>query len=337
MSKIELTVKEKVSLELQHKDCRDGKERDRLKVVLLSSEGWSAAQIAQALRLHQTTISQHITDYLNAKLKNNSGGSSSRLNQSQTEELIEHIETNLYFKVEDMILYVKEKYSVEYSVPGFNKWLHSHGFSYKKPKGKPHKADKQLQEEFKERYEEIKANIKKNDDIYFMDGVHPTQATKITCGWIRRGTTKQVETTGSRTRVNILGVMSPNNIEQTIANEYKTINRDAVVDTLVKLRNQHGSKGSIHLILDQAPYHRAQEVKDKAKELNINLVYLPPYSPNLNLIERLWKVMNEHVRNNVYFKSAKDFKDKIKQFFKKTLPKIAPSLYGRMNDEFQTI
>ena len=102
--------------------------------------------------------------------------------------------------------------------------------------------------------------------------------------------------------------MSPNNIEQTIANKYKTINRDAVVDTLVQLRNQHGSKGAIHLILDQAPYHRAQEVKDKANELNINLVYLPPYSPNLNLIERLWKVMNEHVRNNVYFKSAKYFK-----------------------------
>ena len=47
--------------------------------------------------------------------------------------------------------------------------------------------------------------------------------------------------------------------------------------------------------------------------------------------------MNEQVRNNVYFKSAKDFKEKIKNFFQKTLPKIAPDLYGRMNDEFQTI
>ena len=47
--------------------------------------------------------------------------------------------------------------------------------------------------------------------------------------------------------------------------------------------------------------------------------------------------MNEHVRNNGYFKSAKDFKEKIKQFFKTTLPKITPSLYGRMNDGFKTI
>ena len=80
----------------------------------------------------------------------------------------------------------------------FNKWLHSHGFSYKKPKGQPHKADKQLQEEFKERYEEIKATVGKNDDIYFMDGVHPTQATKITYGWIRRGETKKLRLQAAR-------------------------------------------------------------------------------------------------------------------------------------------
>lgn len=337
MNSIELTIDEKVTLELQHKKCKDGKERDRLKAILLSSEGWAAAQIAQALRLHQTTINQHICDYLNGKLKNESGGSISFLTAEQTEELIEHLDKNLYFKVEDIIDYIKKTYDVENSVPGLNKWLHQQGFSYKKPKGRPHKADKQLQEEFRERYEEIKASLKKNDDIYFMDGVHPTQATKISYGWIRRGKTKKIETTGSRTRVNILGVMSPNNIEETIANEYKTINAESIVDTLIKLRNQHGEKGKIHLVLDQAPYNKAQDVKDKAKELNINLVYLPPYSPNLNLIERLWKVMNEQVRNNYYFKSAKDFRKKINDFFKITLPKLAPSLYGRMNDEFQTI
>ena len=129
-------------MELKHQDCRDVKEKDRLKDILLSFEGWSASQIAQALRLHQTTISQHINDYLDGKLKNISGGSFSFLNKSQTEELIKHIDSNLYFKVEDIIQHVKEQYSVEYSVAGFNKWLHSHGFSYKKPKGQAHKADK---------------------------------------------------------------------------------------------------------------------------------------------------------------------------------------------------
>ena len=57
-------------------------------------------------------------------------------------------------------------------------------------------------------------------------------------------------------------------------------------------------------MLDGAGYHRSQEVKDKAVELGITLHYLPAYSPNLNPIERLWKVMNEHARNNKYFVSV---------------------------------
>ncbi len=76
---------------------------------------------------------------------------------------------------------------------------------------------------------------------------------------------------------------------------------------------------------------------EKAKELNIQLHILPPYSPNLNPTERLWKVMNEQVRNNEYFHSAKEFREKIDGFFKKTLPEIANSLDSRINDNFQIL
>ncbi|WP_338011052.1 transposase, partial [Photorhabdus temperata] len=55
------------------------------------------------------------------------------------------------------------------------------------------------------------------------------------------------------------------------------------------------------MILDGVGYHRSKRVKDWAYVMNIDLHYLPPYSPNLNPIERLWKVMNEQVRNNHYF------------------------------------
>lgn len=71
---------------------------------------------------------------------------------------------------------------------------------------------------------------------------------------------------------------------------------------------------------------------DKAIELNIKLHYLPAYSPNLNPIERLWKVMNEHVRNNKYFATAKEFRDKIDEFFSKTLPKVGDVLDSRLNN-----
>ena len=89
--------------------------------------------------------------------------------------------------------------------------------------------------------------------------------------------------------------------------------------------------------LDGASYHRSTLVVNAAKELNIKRHYLPPYSPNLNPIERLWKVMNEQVRNNKYFATAKEFRQHINHFFDDVFPNIADSLNGRINDNFQIL
>ena len=91
------------------------------------------------------------------------------------------------------------------------------------------------------------------------------------------------------------------------------------------------------MVLDGAGYHRKKEVVDTAKELGIKLHYLPPYSPNLNPIERLWKVMNEYARNNKYFATAKEFRQKINHFLGETLPEIGGSLISRINDNFEML
>ena len=89
--------------------------------------------------------------------------------------------------------------------------------------------------------------------------------------------------------------------------------------------------------IDQAGYHRCDDVMNAATKLNIKLFYLPPYSPNLNSIERLWKVMNENARNNKFFRTADEFRQSINDFFKITLPKIADGLRSRINDNFQKL
>ncbi|MDP1724535.1 MAG: transposase [Alphaproteobacteria bacterium] len=93
----------------------------------------------------------------------------------------------------------------------------------------------------------------------------------------------------------------------------------------------------IHLILDRSPYNTSLATQEAAKDCGITLHYLHPYSPNLNLIERLWKVMNEHVCNNKFFPSAKDFRTSIMNFFKITWPTIAGDMVDRINDNFQTL
>ena len=103
------------------------------------------------------------------------------------------------------------------------------------------------------------------------------------------------------------------------------------------LKQAYPQASTIHVILDQSGYHRSQELKEGADLRNIKLHYLPPYSPNLNPIEQLWKIMNEQVRNNVFFKSAQDFREAIAHFFKDKIPKIKSILASRINDNFQTL
>src|SRR3990167_11533129 len=81
---------------------------------------------------------------------------------------------------------------------------------------------------------------------------------------LKKATQKKLETTASRTRLNIIGVMKLDDIQNTVAAQYETINAESIVNHLNLLRNQHGSNGTIHLILDQAPYHRAAKVVQEA-------------------------------------------------------------------------
>lgn len=337
MKRLYLTPEVKDALEREHALKENGKERDRIKAILLRSEGWTVPQISQALRLHQSTIIKHLEAYKTAgKLKNESGGSESHLTEEQTQELIAHLEENIYAHNHQIVLYIKEHFGVIYTVAGLHKWLHRNGFSYKKPKGLPHKADVELQKQFVEEYNQLKQEVGEEEPILFMDSVHPTQATKLTYGWIKTGKTKHVGTTASRTRLNIIGAIQLGHIADAITSQYETINAEFIMNFMDKIRDKYDKK-IVHLILDRAGYHRSNLVVEYASKCNIKLHFLPPYSPNLNPIERLWKVMNEQVRNNRFFKGAKDFKDAINGFFETILPCIGKTLDGRINDNFQML
>jgi len=337
MKQIRLTLEQKVDLEALHNASRDKRVCDRIKAVLLCSEGWSAKMISQALRLHETSITRHINDFVSKKkLKPENGGSQSYLSTEQTALLVNHIENNTYRYSYQIVNYILATYDVHFSISGLNKWLHQKGFSYKKPKSVPHKFDANKQAEFIEQYNQLKAQVT-DETILFMDAMHPTQATKVSCGWIRTGHDKAIETTGSRTRLNIIGAIDLNNIADAKVKRYDKVNSETIQQFFSELRQNENNNKRIHLILDGAAYHRANAVKDKAKELNIELHYLPPYSPNLNPIERLWKVMNEHVRNNNYFSTAQEFRQTIDDFFDKKLPQIGDCLGSRINDNFQVL
>ena len=157
------------------------------------------------------------------------------------------------------------------------------------PKGTPAKADPARQAEFIRRYNDLMNHTPEDEPILFADGVHPTMATKITCGWIRTGQDKPIATQASRTRVNIMGSLNLQEMK-IITTTHDTINSPAMCEHFEKLRKTYPGAPKIHVILDNGPYNVSKETKESASKYGIKLHFLPPYSPNLNPIERVWKV-----------------------------------------------
>ena len=335
--KIELTQKQITDLEQTHRHERDGRVRDRIKAVLLNAEGWSNLQIAQALRIRPETVSDHLIDYrTKEKLTPANGGSVSHIDAVQASFLCDHLEEITYTTASEICAYVEATFNISLTVNGMTKWLHRNGFSYKKPKGTPHKADPAQQAVFAQYYENLKYTASAQEPILFGDGVHPSMATKVSCGWIKKGQDKLIPTTASRTRVNYFGSLDLAKMTL-ITESYETIDSKALTQHFEQLSRQYPLAPKIHLILDRGPYNISKETREAAEKYKIELHHLPAYSPNLNPIERVWKIMNEHVRNNKFFASAKEFRENIANFFDITWPQISQSMVDRVNDSFQVI
>lgn len=337
--KIELTAEQKIALGVQHRQTRDRRICDRIRCVLLSSEGWSAAMIAKSQLIDETTVRRHLNDWLSEqKLKPENGGSQGLLSKTQTAELITYLTDNLLPTTQAVIALAEEWWGIRYSVPGMTRWLHRNGFSYRKPAGVPHKFSAEAQQAFIAAYKQLKQDAGADEPILFIDGVHPTQGTKLAYGWIPAGENASVvKTSGSRTRLNIMGALNLSDISKTVIREYDKINSHNIARFFIAIRETYPIQQKVHIILDGAGYHRSEQVKMWAYLLNIELHRLPPYSPNLNPIERLWKVMNEKVRNNRYFSSSGEFRREIHHFFSDTLPALAGTLSCRINDNFQIL
>lgn len=332
-----LNAAELATLRKQHRAEKDGRTRDRIKAILLSHKGWTYKAIAEALLLDEETISRHVLEYKEKqKLCLAVGGSQSKLNCEQTEILISHLEGHTYTKIQDICQYVQKTYGIFYTVSGMTSWMHSHGFSYKKPKGVPAKADPVKQAAFIRYYEDLQKKVPEEEVIMFGDGVHPTMATKLSYGWIKVGQNKLIPTVASRTRLNLMGALNLENMDVTVSS-HETLNSLALEAHFKLLRDKYPKASKIHYILDQGPYNKSKETLKAAQRMGIILHFLPPYSPNLNPIERLWKVMNEYSRNNRYFKTAEEFRREIFHFFEVTWPQISSQMVDRINDSFSPI
>jgi transposase len=332
-----LSPEQRQNLLARHRRERDRRVADRIKAVILYDDGWSTEEIAHALLLSDEAVRQHIKDYADKqKLKPENGGSEPQLDAKQTKFLVAHLHNKTYVHVKDICDFVWKKWRITYSVSGMTAWLKRNGFSYHKPAAVPAKADKAAQERFIATYEELKKTLPDNEKIFFMDSVHPTHQTRLAYGWIRKGYRKELPTTSGQKRMNIMGALDLEDMSL-ITTEFATIDGDAVIVFFKNLEARLKSTTAIHVICDCARYHTCPAVMDYVKTSRIKLHHLPPYSPNLNAIEPCWKIMHEHVSDNRYYPTFKQFTEAILQFLNVTFPKKATLWIDRLSDNFRPL
>ena len=187
--------------------------------------------------------------------------------------------------------------------------LHRIGVSYHKATGFFWKANPAKQEEFLHTYETQKPEADgQNTRRYFVDACHPVWGVEMLyrC-WLLVGQRFLVGVGGGRKRLNILGAYCPDDQEYLdLRLSRDNINGQQFVNLLRLLRARHPKTERLLLYLDNAKYYHAAVVQEYlARHPEFHLEFLPAYSPNLNLIERLWKFL----RQTAFTRWHKTFED----------------------------
>jgi transposase len=137
--------------------------------------------------------------------------------------------------------------------------------------------------------------------LLFMDASHFVMGCDF-LGYIYGRTRRFIKTFSGRKRYNVLGVLNFVSKKVSTVTNDTYITASEICDLLRIVAAEYVGR-PIHIVLDNARYQKCAIVSELASQLGIQLVYIPPYSPNLNLIERLWK----HVKNKLRTKYYDDF------------------------------
>ncbi|MBN2733088.1 MAG: IS630 family transposase [Balneolaceae bacterium] len=298
---------------------RDKRQADRVKAVIALSKGWSPAQIGKILLFDEKTSRHYFERYQHggaeALLEDHYHGTVPKLNDHQIQKLDHYLQDHLFTEAKEVIVYVDKTYHVRYSIGDVTDLLHRLGFSYKKPTHVPGKQSPAQQQAFLNEYDRIKARKGKNDPIYFADATHPQHNSVPSYGWIKKGKEKAFKANCGRRRLNINGAINIETLEP-VTGFYDTINAQASIDLFAKIEAKHPDAETIYIIVDNARYYRSCLLKEHVEGTKFKLIFLPPYSPNLNLIERYWKFFKKKVLNNQYYETFTEFQRACENFFR---------------------
>jgi transposase len=300
MKTIRLTPQQRQDISERRRHAPDRRVYQRLSAVLWSDEGRSREEIADLLGVSTRQVGQWLRIFRNKGLDElctlHYRGDPGRLRPAQAERLKQEIATGVFHNAEQVRTWVQETWGVDYSISGIKDLLRRIGASYHKVSGFFWKADVQEQRRWVRKHRRHKREAGPGTRRYFVDACHPVWGVDLlySC-WLLVGQRFHVGVGDGRKRLNILGAYCPDDHDYVDLRLTKEdIAGERFVRLLEALRAKHPETAKFILSLDNARYYGKPCVKQwLAAHREFRLVPVPAYSPNLNLIERLWKFLRK--------------------------------------------
>lgn len=170
--------------------------------------------------------------------------------------------------------------------------------------------------------------------VFFVDAAHFVLAPFL--GFLWCFSRLFIRAPAGRQRYNVLGALNAVTHELITVTNDQYINADSVCHLLQNIKAL-ALPTPVTLVLDNARYQRCRRVIDLAETLGIELLFLPPYSPNLNLIERLWKFVKKEGLYSRYYNNFTDFYQAIDHCLSQTHTTYKAKLDRLLVLKFQTL
>jgi len=172
-------------------------------------------------------------------------------------------------------------------------------------------------------YTQLKEDKASEDHIYFTDAAHTLHNSQPAYGWIKKGINMVIPSNTGRQRINLNGAYCIED-HTAVVHESETVNAQSTVELLKEIMRKQ-PLGLIYIILDNAKYYHSQFVNEFLQQNSrVQFLFLPPYSPNLNIIERLWKFFKKKVTYNSYYAEFAVFRFYCLNFFKNNKQVLTP-------------
>lgn len=282
----------------------------RMETLWLKSHGLAHSQIAELAGVCENTMRDYFALYqaggIEALKQTNRYRPQSEL-AGYAETLEAHFREHPVATVKEAQAVIEDKTGVKRSETQTRQFLKRLGMSYRKVGMLPAKADPEKQAEYLEKEMQprlVEAQEGKRS-VFYVDAAHFVLAPFL--GFLWCFVRIFVQAPAGRQRFNVLGAINAISHELVTVVNDSYINAVCVCELLEKLAVLNLGV-PITLFLDNARYQKCALVMEKAKSLNIELCYLPSYSPNLNLIERLWKFVKKECLYSTYYADFKRFK-----------------------------